>query len=47
MKTFVEFVESDATVNELIEASIDYAQGYGIGKPKPFIEVISQFRNNV
>ncbi len=36
MKSIAEFVESDAIVEALRKLSVDYAQGYAIGKPKPF-----------
>lgn len=36
-KTIAEFVEDDATLNELRKLGVDYAQGYGIGKPKELI----------
>ena len=35
-KTIAEFVENDATFNVLKRMGVDYAQGYGIGKPAPF-----------
>jgi diguanylate cyclase (GGDEF)-like protein len=34
--TVAEFVESDEVVAALREIGVDYAQGYGIGKPAPF-----------
>ena len=43
MKTIAEFVENDAIKKQLNEIGVDYAQGYGIGKPEPFIDVINQF----
>jgi diguanylate cyclase (GGDEF)-like protein/PAS domain S-box-containing protein len=45
MKTIAEFVENDAIMEQLIEVGVDYAQGYGLGKPEPFNDVISQFDN--
>jgi len=36
MKSIAEFVESDAIMEALRKLSVDYAQGYAIGKPKPF-----------
>ena len=47
MKTIAEFVENDAIMEQLKELGVDYAQGYGIGKPKPFHDVINQFESNV
>jgi diguanylate cyclase (GGDEF)-like protein/PAS domain S-box-containing protein len=35
-KTVAEFVENDATLEALREIGVDYAQGYGIGRPEPF-----------
>jgi diguanylate cyclase (GGDEF)-like protein len=35
-RTVAEFVESDAIIAALREIGVDYAQGYGIGKPAPF-----------
>ena len=34
-QTIAEFVENHETLHMLNEIGIDYAQGYGIGKPKP------------
>jgi diguanylate cyclase (GGDEF)-like protein/PAS domain S-box-containing protein len=45
MKTIAEFVENDQIKTMLIDIGVDYVQGYGIGKPVPFNEVISQFDN--
>ena len=33
-KTIAEFVESQAILEKLREVGVDYAQGYGIEKPK-------------
>ena len=35
MKSIAEFVETDATLQALRNLSVDYAQGYAIGKPQP------------
>jgi len=35
LKTIAEFVENDAVKERLTELGLDYAQGYGIAKPKP------------
>jgi len=37
IKTIAEFVENDAIFTEIKNIGIDYVQGYGIGKPQPFI----------
>ncbi len=47
MKTIAEFVENDAIMEQLKELGVDYAQGYGIGKPKPFHDVINQYESNI
>lgn len=35
LKTIAEFVENDAIKEKIDEIGIDFAQGYGIGKPQP------------
>ena len=40
MKTIAEFVENDAIRNMLKELSVDYAQGYDVGKPLPFADLL-------
>ena len=40
-KTIAEFVENEAIFNLLKSLGIDYAQGYGIGKPVPLDELKS------
>jgi diguanylate cyclase (GGDEF)-like protein/PAS domain S-box-containing protein len=35
LKTIAEFVENDATLAALRKLGVNYAQGYGIGKPQP------------
>ena len=35
-RTIAEFVESDGILRALREIGVDYAQGYAVGKPKPF-----------
>ncbi|OGT30978.1 MAG: hypothetical protein A2W28_04715 [Gammaproteobacteria bacterium RBG_16_51_14] len=35
MKTVAEFVENEAIIQKLEEIGVDYAQGYGIGRPQP------------
>ena len=39
-KTIAEFVEDEAILEKLVEIGVDYAQGYGIGKPGPIGEMI-------
>jgi diguanylate cyclase (GGDEF)-like protein/PAS domain S-box-containing protein len=38
-QTIAEFVENDAILEKLKELGVDYAQGYGIGKPQPLNEI--------
>ncbi len=40
MKTIAEFVENDAIKGMLREIGVDYAQGYYIGRPQPFDEIL-------
>jgi len=35
-QTVAEFVENDAILEALREIGVDYAQGYGVGRPEPF-----------
>jgi EAL domain-containing protein (putative c-di-GMP-specific phosphodiesterase class I)/PAS domain-containing protein len=37
MRTIAEMVESDDSMERLRAAGVDYAQGFGIAKPKPFL----------
>jgi len=37
LRTTAEFVENDAILTRLREIGVDYAQGYGIHKPEPFV----------
>ena len=39
-KTIAEFVENKAILKKLEEIGVDYAQGYGIGMPKPIASVL-------
>ncbi len=43
MKTIAEFVENDEIKGMLREIGVDYAQGYGIGKPVPIEQLIPLF----
>ncbi len=36
LKTIAELVENDAILQKLTELGVDYAQGYGIARPRPF-----------
>jgi len=37
LKTIAEFVEDDAILAKLREMGIDYAQGFGVGRPEPIL----------
>ena len=41
MKTIAEFVENDEIKQMLVDIGVNYAQGFGIGKPRPIEELIS------
>ncbi len=41
MKTIAEFVENNAIKNMLGSIHVDYAQGYGLGKPQPLNDLVS------
>lgn len=40
MRTIGEFVENDAVLRRLADIGVDYAQGYGIGRPCPLEELL-------
>ena len=42
IKTIAEFVEDDAILRALATIGIDYAQGYGIGRPRPLNEELDR-----
>ena len=39
LQTIAEFVENDATLEKLRLLNVDYAQGYGIHKPEPLVNL--------
>ena len=45
MKTIAEFVENDEIKGMLRLIGVNYAQGYGIGKPQPFDELLGRSNN--
>ncbi len=47
IKTIAEFVENDAIIRELKAIGVDYAQGYGIHRPQPFISLPAHALPNV
>jgi diguanylate cyclase (GGDEF)-like protein/PAS domain S-box-containing protein len=42
MKTIAEFVENDVIKDMLTDIGVNYAQGYGIGKPVSLLEVLGE-----
>ncbi|MEE8234072.1 MAG: EAL domain-containing protein, partial [Gammaproteobacteria bacterium] len=45
IKTIAEFVENDEIKGMLREIGVDYAQGYGVSMPLPFIELLDRSNN--
>lgn len=43
MRTIAEFVENDEIKGMLREIGVNYAQGYGVGKPMPFSDLLESF----
>ena len=43
MQTIAEFVENDEIKGMLREIGVNYAQGYGVGKPMPFTDLLQSF----
>lgn len=43
METIAEFVENDQILNKLRAMGVNYAQGYGVGKPRPLSEMTTVF----
>lgn len=46
MQTIAEFVENDEIKSMLKEIGVDFAQGYGIEKPRPLDELLSRSKND-
>jgi diguanylate cyclase (GGDEF)-like protein/PAS domain S-box-containing protein len=42
IETIAEFVENDATLHVLAEIGVDYAQGYGIARPRPLDDSVAE-----
>ena len=40
-QTVAEFVENDQILDKLRAIGVNYAQGYGIGKPRPLAEMVA------
>ena len=47
VKTIAEFVENDEIKVKLKELGVNYGQGYGLGKPEPFIDLLNQVRKEI
>ena len=45
-KTIAEFVENEAICKELKKMGVDFAQGYGVGKPIPLEELTRLIKND-
>jgi len=45
-QTIAEFVEDDAILEKLADIGVDYAQGFGVGKPVPFTDILSELELN-
>lgn len=45
IRTVAEFAESEEILRRLAEIGVDYAQGYGIGRPRPLEEILVPLRN--
>ena len=45
MQTIAEYVENDEFKGMLREIGVNYAQGYGIGKPLSFDELLDRSNN--
>lgn len=42
LKTIAEYVENDAIKERLQKIGVDFAQGYGVGKPRPLEEALAE-----
>jgi EAL domain-containing protein (putative c-di-GMP-specific phosphodiesterase class I) len=42
MKTIAEFVENEGILAKLKAVGVDYAQGYGVGRPQPLEELLAE-----
>jgi len=42
LKTIAEYVENDAIKERLQKIGVDFAQGYGVGKPRPLDEALAE-----
>ena len=46
MQTIAEFVENDAIKSILTDIGVNFAQGYGLGKPMPFDDLLNRHQLN-
>ena len=46
LKTIAEYVENEQILNHIKTIGIDFAQGYGVGKPAPFRQTLVELANN-
>ncbi|MDH5355750.1 MAG: EAL domain-containing protein, partial [Gammaproteobacteria bacterium] len=46
MKTIAEFVENDQIIEKLGEIGVNYVQGYGVEKPRPFVELLGSSKES-
>jgi diguanylate cyclase (GGDEF)-like protein len=46
LHTIAEYVENDLIITQLKQIGIDYGQGYGLGRPKPFQQLLSDLSEN-
>jgi len=40
--TVAEYVETDEIYRSVVELGVDYGQGFAIGRPKPFTEILEE-----
>lgn len=45
LSTIAEFVENQSILEQLVEMDVDFAQGFGIAKPKPFMQQLTEIFN--
>lgn len=46
METIAEFVKNDQILAKLRAIGVNYAQGYGVGKPRPLTELVACCRRS-
>jgi EAL domain-containing protein (putative c-di-GMP-specific phosphodiesterase class I) len=40
LRTIAEYAENDLVIDQLKKIGVDYGQGYGLGKPQPFLKLL-------